>query len=179
MQLGSAFVHPFDIFLLRHNYVIYLFDQITFFDDVRITLYFNMLELRIEITLQLFTFCSSLWRIFITLQLRYLFVRCSYVWITFGITILQLRYVFARNCDVILLRHKDVVLLRHNYVIYLLDVVKFFDNVSITLYFGTFELRIKITLHLGFVFAPHCDVFFITSQSRYLFVSCSYLFWWR
>ena len=89
---------------------------------------------------------------------------------------LQLRYVFARNCDVILLRHKDVVLLRHNYVIYLFDVVKFFDNVRITLYFGTFELHIKITLQLGFVFAPHCDVSFITSQSRYLFVCCSYVF---
>ena len=53
MQLGSAFVHHFDIFLLRHNYVIYLFDRITFFDDVRITLYFDMFELRMEITLQL------------------------------------------------------------------------------------------------------------------------------
>ena len=53
MQLGSAFVHHFDISLLRHNYIIYLFDQITFFDDVRITLYFDMFELRMEITLQL------------------------------------------------------------------------------------------------------------------------------
>ena len=53
MQLGSAFVHHFDIFLLRHNYVIYLFDGITFFGDVRITLYFDMFELRMKITLQL------------------------------------------------------------------------------------------------------------------------------
>ena len=89
---------------------------------------------------------------------------------------LQLRYVFARHCDVILLRHNDVVLLRHNYVIYLFDVVTFFDNVRITLYFGTFELRIEITLQLHFVFARHCDVFFITSQLRYLFVHCSYDF---
>ena len=62
-------------------------------------------------------------------------------------------------------------LLRHNYVIYLFDVVTFFDNVRITLYFGTFELRIKITLHLGFVFAPHCDVFLLRhNHVIYLFV---------
>ena len=67
-------------------------------------------------------------------------------------------------------------LFRHNYVIYLFDVVTFFDNVRITLYFGTFELRMEITLQLRFVFARHCDVFFITSQSRYLFVRCSYVF---
>ena len=53
MQLGSAFIHHFNVFLLRQNYVIYLFDGITFFDDVRITLYFDMFELRMEITLQL------------------------------------------------------------------------------------------------------------------------------
>ena len=34
-------------------------------------------------------------------------------------------------------------LLRHNYVIYLFHVVTFCDNVRITLYFGTFELRMK------------------------------------
>ena len=81
---------------------------------------------------------------------------------------LQLRFVFARHCD--------VFLLRHNYVIYLLNVVTFFDNVRITLYFGTFELRMEITLQLRFVFARHCDVFFIASQLRYLFVRCSYVF---
>ena len=67
-------------------------------------------------------------------------------------------------------------LLRHNYVIYLFHVVTFCDNVRITLYFGTFELRMKKTLQLRFVFARHCDVFFITSQLRYLFVPCSYFF---
>ena len=59
---------------------------------------------------------------------------------------LQLRHVFAHHCDVILLRHTDVFLLRHDYVIYLFDVVTFFDNVRITLYFSTFELRTEITL---------------------------------
>ena len=134
MQLGSAFVHYFDIFLLRHNYVIYLFDGITFFDDTRITLYFDMFEFPMEITLQL----------------------C---------------FVFAR--------HWDVLLLRYNYVIYLFDIVTFFDNVRITFYFGTFELHMEITLQLCFVFARQCNVYFVTSKLRYLFVRCSYVFWWR
>ena len=34
----------------------------------------------------------------------------------------------------------------------------FFDNVKITLYFGTFELRLEIALQLRYVFARHCDV---------------------
>ena len=86
---------------------------------------------------------------------------------------LQLCFVFARHCDVFLLRYNYVIylfdvvtfelrleitlqlryvfarhvfLLRHNYVIYLFDVVTFFDDVRITLYFSTFELRIEITL---------------------------------
>ena len=50
---------------------------------------------------------------------------------------LQLCFVFAHHCD--------VVLLRFNYVFYLFDVVTFFNNVRITLYFGTFELRLEIT----------------------------------
>ena len=80
---------------------------------------------------------------------------------------------FARNCDLILLRHNDVVSLRHSYVIYLFDVVTSFNNVRIALYFGTFELHMEITLQLRFVFAHHCDVYFITLQLRYLFVRCS------
>ena len=68
---------------------------------------------------------------------------------------LQLCFVFARHCD--------VLILRYNYVIYLFDVV-------------TLELRLEITLQLRFVSARHCNVFFITSQSRYLFVRCSYVF---
>ena len=45
------FARKCDIFLLRHNYVIYLLVVVTFFDNVRITLYFSKFELRIEITL--------------------------------------------------------------------------------------------------------------------------------
>ena len=139
MQLGSAFVDHFYIFLLRHSYVIYIFDRITFFDNVRITLYFGTFELRLEITL-------------------------------------QIHYVFACHCDVILLHHSGVVLLHHNYVFHLFDVVTFFNNVRITLYFGTFEMRMEITLQLCFISARHCDVFFITSQLRYLCVRCCYVF---
>ena len=65
---------------------------------------------------------------------------------------MSLRYVFTL-C--LLLHHNDLVLLRRNYVIYLFDVVKFFDNVRITLYFGTFELRMEIKLQLRFAFARH------------------------
>ena len=104
LQLCFVFARHCDVFLLRYIYVIYLFDVVTLFDNVKIMLYFGTFELRLEAAL-------------------------------------QLRYVFARHCDVILLRQNDIVLLCHNYVIYLFDVVTFFDNVRSTLYFGTFELR--------------------------------------
>ena len=99
-----------------------------------------------------------------TLELRYILIMFE---LRMEIT-LQLCFVFARHCD--------VFLLRYNYVIYLFNVVTFFDNVRITLYFGTFELRMEITLQLRFVFARYCDVFFIMSQLRYLFVRCSHVF---
>ena len=67
-------------------------------------------------------------------------------------------------------------LLRHNYVTYLFDVVSFFDNVIITLYFATFEIGVKIMLQIRFGFALHCDLFFIMSQLGYLFAQCSYIF---
>ena len=70
-------------------------------------------------------------------------------------TALQLRFVFFRHCE--------VFLLRHNYVIYFIHVVIFSYDVRITLYFGMFELRMKVTLQLHFVLVRHCDVFFITS----------------
>ena len=73
---------------------------------------------------------------------------------------LQLRFVFVCHCD--------VFLLRRNYVIYLFDVVTLFNDVRITFYFGTFELRMEITLQLRFVSSVrHCEIFFITSQLRY------------
>ena len=53
LQLCFVFARHCDVFLLRYNYVIYFFDAVTFFDNVRITLYFGMPELCLEITLQL------------------------------------------------------------------------------------------------------------------------------
>ena len=71
LQLGSAFVHHFDIFLLRHNYVIYLFDVVTFFDNVRITLYFGTFGLHMEITLHYVSF--------LLLIVTYFLLRHNYV----------------------------------------------------------------------------------------------------
>ena len=53
LQLGFDFSLHCDVFSLRYNYVIYLFNTVTFFDNVRITLYFGIFELLLEITLQL------------------------------------------------------------------------------------------------------------------------------
>ena len=72
--------------------------------------------------------------------------------------------------------HCEMFLLRQNYVIYLFDVLTLFDNVRTTLYFVTFELRMEIMLQLRFAIARHCDVFFITSKLRYLFLRFSYVF---
>ena len=117
---------------------------------------------------------------FITSQLRYLFVRRSYVFYDVRITLyfgtFQLRMVKTLQLRSVFVLHCDYFLLHRNYVIYLFDVVTFFYNVRITVYFGTFQLRMEITLQLRFVFVRHCDVFFITSQLRYLFVRCSYVF---
>ena len=64
------------------------------------------------------------------------------------------------------------MLLRRNYVIYLFVVVTFFDDVTVTLYFGTFELRMEITLQLRFAFARH----FLLRHNHdiYLFVEVTF-----
>ena len=67
-------------FLLRPNYVIYLFDAVAFFNDVRITFYFGTFKLRKEIMLQLRSVLVRHYDVFfIASQLPYLFVLCSYV----------------------------------------------------------------------------------------------------
>ena len=65
---------------------------------------------------------------------------------------LQLCFVLACHCD--------VSLLRHNYAIYFFVVVLFFEDVKITLYFGTLELRTEITLQNG-----HFLVTFVCNQN--------------
>ena len=49
-------------------------------------------------------------------------------------------------------------------------MVTFFNDVRITLYFGTFELRIEVTLQLSSFFVRHCDIFLLRrNYSIYLF----------
>ena len=108
LELHFVFFVFVTYLLLCHNYVIYLFDVLMFFYDVflhhckvflirsqlrysfvrctqffydpRITLYFGMFELHMEVTLQLrFVFVRHCNVFFITSQLRYLFVLCSYL----------------------------------------------------------------------------------------------------
>ena len=52
----------------------------------------------------------------------------------------------------------------------------FFMALELRFFCDTFILRMEITLQLSFVFVYHCEVFFITSQLRYSFVPCSYVF---
>ena len=52
LQLCFVFARHCEKFLLRHNYVIYYFDEVTFSDNATITLYFGTFELRLEITLR-------------------------------------------------------------------------------------------------------------------------------
>ena len=51
LELRFGFAHHCNIFLLGNNYVIYLFDVLTFFGDVMLTLYFGRFALRTKITL--------------------------------------------------------------------------------------------------------------------------------
>ena len=66
-------------FLLRLNYFIYLFDVVTFVDEVRITLYFGLFQLRMEITLQLRFVSSRFVTYFYYVTITLLFVCSSYV----------------------------------------------------------------------------------------------------
>ena len=50
---------------------------------------------------------------------------------------LQVRFVFARHCNLFFITSQ--------LCFYLFGVVTFFDDVIITLYFGTLELRTEIT----------------------------------
>ena len=60
---------------------------------------------------------------------------------------------------------------RYNYVIYLFNVVNFFDDTKNRFYFGTFELQMEITLQLRFVFVRHCNVFLLRHNYVTYFVS--------
>ena len=61
----------------------------------------------------------------------------------------QIRFVFVRYCVVFSITSQ--------LVIYLFDVVAFFDDVRNRFYFDTFELRMEIMLQLSFVSVCHCN----------------------
>ena len=83
--------------------------------------------------------------------------------ITYGIT--------YENYDLFLVVIGTYFLFRHNYLIYLFDVVTLFNDVRNRFYFGTFELRLEITLQLRFVFVRHCNVFLLRHNYVTYFVS--------
>ena len=118
------------------------------------------------------TYGNNVWN-YVSSQLRYSFVWWSY----FGTFKLHTKMTW--NYVSFLFVVMTYFLVCYNYVIYLLNVVTFFDDVRNRFYFGTFELLTEITLQLRFNFVRHCNVFFITSKLSYLFVPCSYVFWWR
>ena len=67
-------------FLFRHNYIIYLFDVVMIFHDVRSRYYFGIFELGMEITLQLrFVFVRHC-NVFL---LRHNYVICLFDVVTF------------------------------------------------------------------------------------------------
>ena len=125
----------------------------------------------------------------IILEIRYLLLRSNYVH-KYDLITLRVRFSFLEffcverlhNVSMLCFAFVFIVrcfLLRQNHVIYLFDVLTLFDNVRTTLYFVIFELRMEIMSQLRFAIARHCDVFFITSKLRYLFLRFSYVFWWR
>ena len=80
LHLRFVFVRHCEFYLSSRNDFIYLFDVVTFFNDVRITFYFDTFELSMEVTLQIrFVFVRNCDVFFIKSQLRYLFVRRIYI----------------------------------------------------------------------------------------------------
>ena len=133
-----------------------LFLQWHGFLDLRITFFCGTFTLRIEPKLQLHLFFVRHCEVFfITLQLRCLFVRCSYVFYDVRITLyfgmFELRIEERYNYVLLLFVIVIYFLLRRNYAIYLFDVFRLFNDVRITFYFGKFKLRMEITLQLRFI----------------------------
>ena len=79
-------------------------------------------------------------------------------WIPFFVVrlhnVLKKRYSYVSRLFSIL----TCFFLCHIYVIYLFDVITFFDDARIKLYFDLFELHMNITLKLSF-FTRYCNVF--------------------
>ena len=145
-----------------------LFLQWHIFHNVRIMFYCGTFALRMEITLKLRFVLVRYCDVFL---LRHTYVDYLLMYLRFLKT-LEFRYILVpSNCAwkwrdnyaSLLFVFVTYFLLRHNCVIYLFDVVMFFDNVRNRFYFGTFELRMEITVQLRFAFVGYCNVVFITS----------------
>ena len=101
----------------------------------------------------------------ITLQLRCLLV-CQF---KVSFSTLELHYKWISYNDVFFMT-LGLRFFCGYYVIYLFDMVTFFNDVRIMLYFGTFELRMEVTLQLSSFFVRHCDVSLLRrNYSIYLF----------
>ena len=77
---------------------------------------------------------------------------------------LELRYILVERYNYVSFLFVIVTyfLLRCIYVICLFDKVTFFNDVRITFYFGTFKLRMEITLRLPFVFVRQLRYVLVT-----------------
>ena len=147
-DIRHFFVHFSDVWKVRHNYVSFWIVNL----------------------LYLFLRQNFVINAFIIRDVRIMFL-CGtfhYVWNNVWTKVWKLRFALVCHCD--------VFFISYNYVFYLINLVTFYEDVKITLHFGTFELRMDITWKLRFDFVRHCDLFFISSQLHYLFVPCSYIF---
>ena len=130
------------------------------FNEVRfwftITRYFVLLNNCMTLGLQK----QFLKKFLIKLDIRHFFVRSGYVWRLrqnyIASWFVNLQYLF---CVRIMLY---MLLLQWH----------IFHDARITFFCGTLALRMEITLKLRSVFVPYCDVFFVMSQLRFLFVGC-------
>ena len=94
------------------------------------------------------------------LELCYILVRSNYV--------RKLRSSYVSFLFVIV----TYFLLRHNYFICFFGVVTFFDDVIITLYFGTLRLRREITLQNGYFLVTFVCNQKMTKKVRNYYVIC-------
>ena len=139
LQLSFVYARHCDIFLLRYNYVICLFDVVTF--ELRLEKLYNyvvfarhcdvillrhngIVLLRHNYVIYLFDVVTFFGDVRIALYFSTFELRTEIT--------LQLRFVFARHCDVFLLRHNHVIYL-FVVVTFLLVILTYFYYVTITL----------------------------------------------
>ena len=154
-------------FLFRRNYVIYLFDVVTIFVDVRISLYFGTFKLRTEMTWKL-RFMFFVIVTYFLLHHNYVIclfdvvtffnvVRITLYFGSFGILVslrmeitLQLRLVFVSHCSVFFITSQFCYI----------DVITFFDELRYTL----LELRYIWYVWITYGQNGHFLVTFVCNQ---------------